>query len=434
MIAFFILNASAAVTAWQVATRIARLPSFVLRCIAGGLTWFSVIVLGELLLGLLGQLTLTNLMIEQAIFACIACAVARSIPVDRAGPGPLYGAWPGFLGRRRVILLLACVLLGFGVVKAGINLVNPPFGWDSLNYHFTFPVEWMKTGTLENPITVSDDPSPPYYPINGSLLYLWLLWPFSGAFAADLGQLPFYLLGFACVYRIAGKFRLSPEYAFYAAALFTLIPNYFKQIEIAYVDVMVSSLFCAACVFLMELQERFDRRNVLFFGMSAGLLLGTKTVAVAYSILLFPAFAYLVLRHRRKAYYGIYAFLAVVMLGGFSYIRNMAVTGNPLYPFDSGLFRGVMDKATYAAHFTVADYNPGKLLFHEGLGGAVLLFVLPAVFIGLPVALWRDKKITPLGAYMTAVAPAIYLLYRFVIPLANTRYLYPAFAVGMATA
>ncbi|MFC1674346.1 hypothetical protein ACFL1K_00405 [Candidatus Omnitrophota bacterium] len=340
----------------------------------------------------------------------------------------------------KVILLCISVILGFGLIKVLINLVNPPFGWDSLNYHFSFPVQWLKYGNLDMPIAIFDDPAPSYYPINGSLFFLWLILPLKSVFLADLGQIPFFVLGFLSIYSLGRKLELSREYALFAGCLFTLIPNYFKQLEIAYVDVMVSALFFAAINFLFALKKDFSLRNSLLFGLSLGLLIGTKTLALPYALLLIPLFLYLALTRLKKFYLLLIVFTCVVFFGGFSYIRNLLDTGNPLYPIDIRLMgfrilKGVVAPASYGAHFRPEDHSLGKLLFHEGLGIQTIIFVLPSMFLALPLALFRKRKSVDfcLG-YLLILPLFLYLVYRFVIPLANARYLYSLLGVGLICA
>ncbi|MFH0790873.1 MAG: hypothetical protein V2A64_04495, partial [Candidatus Omnitrophota bacterium] len=207
-----------------------------------------------------------------------------------------------------------------------------------MNYHFVFPVEWLKQGNLYTPITVFDDPGPSYYPINGSLFYLWLMLPFRNVFLADLGQLPFFVLSFLAIYSISRKIGINKRFSFYTAALFLLIPNFFKQLSIAYVDVMVAGLFLTCIVYLFLLNTQFSLRYVLLYSMSFGLLLGTKTTAFPYSILLFIPFVLLLFRCKKPAYLLIVFLFITGILGGFSYIRNFFETGNPLYPLEFKLF------------------------------------------------------------------------------------------------
>ena len=74
----------------------------------------------------------------------------------------------------------------------------------------------MKHKNLANPITINDDLGPSYYPINGSLIYLWGMYPLKNVFLADLGQIPFFVISFIALYGICRKFNISREYSFYA--------------------------------------------------------------------------------------------------------------------------------------------------------------------------------------------------------------------------
>jgi hypothetical protein len=228
--------------------------------------------------------------------------------------------------------------------------------------------------------------------------------------------------------------------SYLTAALFVLIPNYFKQAEIAYVDVMVCALFLACVNFLFLLEKEFTRPNTVIYAVTLGLLLGTKTVALPYSALLFLPFIYLSFKNPNRFYLIIICIFCIIAFGGFSYMRNFADTGNPLYPLDFKLFgrvifKGVMSMDTYRAHFKIEDYRLSKLLFHEGLGIQSIIFIFPALFLGIPVALLKKRRELSLGLLYFLILPfLIYLIYRYVIPLANTRYLYCLFGLGMVIA
>ena len=364
--------------------------------------------------------------------------VFRLKPLKQAGS--LSSLAIGGFFSNNISLLCLSVLGSFITVKLLINLANPPFGWDSLNYHFTFAVEWLKHGNLATPITIFDDPSPTYYPINGSLFYLWLAMPFRSVFIADLGQFPFFIIAAICAYSISRKIGVNKEFSFYAAALFMLIPNFFKQLQIAYVDVMTGALFLVCVNYLFSLREKFDLRNTLLFGLSLGLMIGTKTVALPYSILLILPFLVLLQKNRGKAYLVFILSVIILFFGCFSYIRNFIQTGNPLYPLNLGLFninifRGVMDRSVYASHFSAFDYSLGKMLFHEGLGAQGLLLILPAVFLAVLVTL-MDKKRKPgfIQFYFFVLPLLMFMIYRFVIPLGNLRYLYALMGIGIISA
>lgn len=425
--------------------RINVLTDFLISCC---IIYFSQIVFSELILGLFNCLYLYNVFLLNVLILLIVWLVTRNTnsvftPLEKERSSltrfklaSSKEALREILENKTAFFLISIILI-FSTVKLGINLVNPPFGWDSLNYHFTFAVEWLKNANLNLGITISDDPSPPYYPINGSLLYLWLMLPLKNVFLADLGQVPFFCVAFLAVFSLARKVGLSRDKSFYAAAIFFIIPNFFKQLSIAYVDVIVAALFFTSAVCLFLLNSQFCWRHIVLFSMSLGLLIGTKTIALPYSLILLLPFGYLSLKNIKKWYLLLLSIFIITVLGGFSYIRNFVDTGNPFYPLDfkilgHSVFKGVMDSNIYRAHFKIEDYKITKLLFHEGLGLQSLLFVLPGVFLGLPVLIIKRKKNIDLKlAYFFVIPILVYLIYRYVIPLANTRYLYPMLGISI---
>lgn len=434
MILLFFMNLVVVVTLLIVNYKILKLNNFLDSLLSLFILYFAQIVFTELTLGFFGALYIRNIiLINLFIFFVIYIATLNK---DFLKYPVLKDTWETFLSNRLALFLFA-IILSFGLNKIFINLINPPFGWDSLNYHFVFPVEWLKHGNLHNPITISDEPSASYYPINGSLFFFWLMFPLRNVFAADLGQVPFFIAAFLAVYGIARKIGLDRLFSFYAASLFFITPNFFKQLSFAYVDVMVAALFLVCVNFILSLNKSFSRTNVLVYSLSLGLLLGTKTVALPYSVLLFVPFVYLAIKNKKRAYLAIILLFAVVVFGGYSYIRNFFITGNPLYPlnfkiFGKVIFKGVIDTSMYGAHFKIEDYSLAKLLFHEGLGIQGTIFVLPAVFLALPAAFFKKRKIPDfILAYFLLLPIFIFLAYRFIIPLANTRYLYPLLGIGI---
>ncbi|MBU2258145.1 MAG: hypothetical protein KJ926_03380, partial [Candidatus Omnitrophica bacterium] len=189
---------------------------------------------------------------------------------------------------------------------------------------------------------------------------------------------------------------------------------------------------------LFSFKRRLLFRDLLMFSLSLGLFIGVKTTALPFSILLLAPFLYFCLKNIHKVGRFIPVFIiSVIALGGFSYLRNFIQTGNPLFPLDFKIFgntvlKGVMDMPTYRAHFVSQDYSLFKDLFHEGLGSQTVLIILPAIFLALPVAWIKKRKSLNLNlVYFMLLPVLLYLVYRYVIPLANLRYLYGFFGIGM---
>lgn len=435
MLTLYFMNLAAGLSAAVLTKRLFRFSSLLDRLFAFFMVFISQIALMLLILGIFGVLTLTNLimLLSAVLLGSLLVPRAKNMPAQ-ARPESFEISLPGKFG--------LAVICAYAAVKLSVNLVNPPFGWDSLNYHFTFPVEWMKHGNLVNPIVISCDPAPTYYPVNAGLLFLWFIFPLKSAFIADLGQLPFFIIAFFCVYSIGRKIGISREYSFYGACLFSLVPNYFKQLDIAYVDIMVAALFLLALNFLFSLRNEFSFRNLTVFSLCLGFMLGTKTIALLYSLLLFAPFLFLCFKQnkiRRAAGFCLAGVLLILLLGGFSYARNFIQTGNPLYPLDivifgKSIFKGVVDSQVYRSGTNPQDYALAKILFSEGLGAQTVLLLFPGVFLGLPVYLWRRKRISFLGVYFMVLPVLIFLIYRFVIPLANLRYIYALLGIGIIIA
>ena len=408
------------------------------------LIYFTQIVLTLQLLGALRQLYLNNiiflnLFILLAVFLIIKAG--RRKPLDDFREKMRY--FLGSLSLNWIERLLCSAILGFTLVKIAINLVNPPFGWDNLNYHFTFPVEWLKHGNLDNPISISGDPGVSYYPINASLFFLWFILPLKNVFIADLGQIPFFLIAFLAVYALAKKMSISREYSFFSAALFTLIPNYFKQTKIAYVDVMVAALLLVALNYLLLLYKEKSLKNSLLFSIALGLVLGTKTTAIPLAMLLlipFSRFCFTKVKIKKSLFFLITAVSFIVAIGGFGYIRNFIQTNNPFYPlnfklFNRVIFKGVVDNQIYRTGIRPGDFSLVKILFSEGLGAQTILFILPAIVLGLPIAFIKRRRELNFNLVYFLILPLLFILvFRFVIPLANLRYIYAMFAISLVIA
>lgn len=408
---------------------------------AFALLFCSQIILTEIFLGIFknNKLTLPNLIIVNLLILIVSLLFVKKRSSLRESRFFLDAE----LFKNKVVVFAISCIMGFGLVKIFINLVNPPFGWDSLHYHFTFPVEWLKHGNLVNPIVVSCDPSPTYYPFNGSLFFLWLILPLKNVFIADLGQVPFFIIAFITVYSLARKLNLSREYALYSSCIFTLVPNYFKQLEIAYTDIMVAALFLIALYYLFLLNKKMTVQNSVLFSISLGLLIGTKTIALPYAFILYIPFLYFCLRDFKLKKFFILFLLSVflmIILGGFSYIRNFLETGNPLYPldlklFNKEIFKGVIEGTVYRAHTVPKDYSLAKILFSEGLGAQTVIFILPAILLGLPITLIKRKNGLSFSHVYFLILPILLILvYRFIIPLVSLRYLYALLGIGVIIA
>ncbi len=443
MILLFFLNALMILNAYFF-TRLffysKSLPDFITTCF---IIFYAQVILILQSLGIFGKLYSGNMVILCLVFFAAGFTV-WCLFQQKKQELPKWPVFEYLSGFNKIERLAFSAIIGFAVVKLTTNLFNPPFGWDDLNYHFTFPVEWLKSGNLECPISISGDPSVSYYPINGSLFYFWFIFPLKNVFLADLGQFPFFLCAFLGVHSISRKLGVSARYSLLAASLFSIIPNYFKQLQIAYIDIMDVALFIMALNFLFVAYERKLLRYVFLSVLSAALLFGTKTTAMPLALLLFVGAILTIYFSFRKELLSalIISGIIVVIFGGFSYLRNIFVTGNPLYPlnfriFNITIFKGVIDNAVYRVGILPGDFSLRKLLFSEGLGAQTLLLVLPVVLLSpfLPfIKINNAARPNYLFKYLFLLPVVTFLIFRFVLPLPNVRYIYCLFAVSMVIA
>lgn len=441
MINFLILNLIVAFTSARIVRKVFYCPNLSDRICNFSLLFLAQIILTEMILGIFGKLFLGNLILVNFFIFLVVSFILRNKNEILYAAGRRDFSW---ITENKVILFCLACILGFILVKGIFNLINPPFGWDSLNYHFTFPVEWLKQGNLYNPPTISDDPTPTYYPINNCLYYFWLIAPFKNVLIADLGQIPFLILSFIACFAIARKFNLSRELAFYSAGLFVITPNFFKQIEVGYADIMMTALLLTTLNLLFSLNRKFNLRYLIISGISFGLFFGTKTLSLAYSLALGLFFIYILVKNSkglRLVGYGSLFLGLIALFGGYGYIRNFILSGNPLFPLKAVLmgktvFKGVMPTATYLVRWTYEGYNLGKLFFHEGMGLQLLILIFPATFLAFPIILIRSKGIKlsfPL-VYLSLLPAILFAIFTFIIPQLWTRFLYPYLAVGSVMA
>jgi len=236
---------------------------------------------------------------------------------------------------------LAAVIL---VLLVFMALLVPPYSWDSLTYHLTSPVEWMKKGTIQIIPTPFGDQAPAYSPANGELFFLWLMLPLGSDLFARVGGLPFYLLSALTIYLITRRVGASAKGALLGTSLFLITPNIMRYAATPEVDLVALFFFLSATYFLILFLEHRNPKTLALTSIAIGLYLGSKYVALAFAPLLILLSIYAIFfqakKLRRPSFIlrdaGI--FLAgLLVFGSFWYLRNLIETGSPTYPMSLGL-------------------------------------------------------------------------------------------------
>lgn len=450
MFSLILSNFSVGLSAFYILKLLNLSGSFVDVFLSWFLFYFSLIVGTQTFLGIFGWLASANII---ALHLCILFLFFL-IQKKTKYPFPKLPDF-SFIFENKILLFSASVFLGFFTVKAFVSLINPPIGADSLMYHLTFPVSWLKNANLQNQVIIFSQPSEEvttnsalYYPISAELLFFWLMFPLKNAFLANGAQAPFYFIAILAIYSVFRKFDIEKSIALLTALLWALIPNVLKQLrEGAYIDIICAALFFMLLNFLLILYKEFRLRNAFIFGLTLGLFIGTKTLNIFWAFSLVPLFAYVLFKHREKVklqviFINLLAVLGATFIsGGYPYLRNYILTKNMFYPITVKMFGklimpGCMDRLTYAnLTYSFHEFSLSKLFFREGLGGQLFLFILPATLIPILSLVVMKKNHSKLLYFSVFVIPAIlFSLYLFYIKAYWSRYLYSYLGAGLIAA
>ena len=353
--------------------------------------------------------------------------------------------------------VVALVFAHWGLTTADA-LSRGIFNFDSLWYHMPFAVEMAQSHSVTGLHYTETVFTNWFYPQNSELLHA------VGILIADRDTLSLFLnlgwLGMAflaawCIGRPYGRGPLTVVAAGILLECHTLVV---REPGAAKNDVMAAALLLAAIAVLINAwANRRDGGDSLgpgwplaAAGLATGLAVGTKSTALAMAAALTVALLFLAPAGRRWAAAG-WWFAAGLAGGGYWYLRNLAVSGNPLpqlehlgpisLPHPERLQEGRPDFsiAHYATDTTVwSDYFAPEL--HEAFGLLWPLVILAAIVGGTTALIWGRTRVL---RWMGGVALFGMLAYLFT-PLSaagvegapegfgiNLRYAIPALLAGI---
>ncbi len=309
------------------------------RPLAFGLTTLAFVVIPAAGIGGLAAWTGTALL-RPPIGPLLAAtpAVAVALVGMWRGWRPRLPVWPQ-LGRIRPLVWLVWGLaLALLLESCALSLTHPPTGYDALAYHAPLANFLWRDGNLGSFL----DRNPHAWPLaqpGTAELWFGLLLLAGGERLADLGQLPFALLGAAAVYAVARRLGLRPGAALLAAGAFLLAPLVIVQAGTQLNDLTGAALLMTTVALACAPTERWCRGRLILLGVGLGLATTTKLALVppvaATGILVLGA---LLRRHRlRPTRAAVLERITIVSLGFLVvvmpwWIRNMAHYGNPIFP------------------------------------------------------------------------------------------------------
>lgn len=223
-------------------------------------------------------------------------------------------------------ILLAIPLLG--VLTPGTSM-----DWDSLAYHLAVPKLWLGQNHVYFISTIHHS----NFPFAVDSLYLYgLSW--GGEAGAKAFNWCILLLGCQALYGLSRRWNAGP-FAILAPIVFAAVPVVIWEAGTAYIDgahalyVGLAALYSAELVMLIRRSEAVGSLPILA-GFCWGLAMGTKLTGLQTFFVAGLCFVLFGIRDLRSYIRpaGIVAGLALLVASPW-FIKNIAFTGNPVFPF-----------------------------------------------------------------------------------------------------
>jgi hypothetical protein len=418
-LACWLLTASATIAAWRLVRSAFPWTGLADATIRAGVVIYASCVLAGLALGSAGLLGMLPYLCLSAAGLAASFALPRPHDAVRSSLPTIPIPIAAFL----LPALLFIVVVG--VTQSPLTL------YDSLSYHLVFPARWLQEHRLSIVPTPFSDPAQAYQPGNGELFFLSLMLPFHGDLLARVGQLPFLILGGVSLYALAVRSGAKHEHAVYAPFFWVLARPVVEQAVGADVDLIFAAVFAAALYLGLAALETNETRDWLLWGVSLGLFLGTKYLALVYVgvLLIVPLLRGIEPR-------ALWALPGIVVFGLPWYVRNWVIAGSPIFPASLTVLGATLARGAYtraAMNNSVFHVTSPSLLAPiaaHAFGPPSLLIWLPFAALGAACLAMR-RRWWP-GGFVLLVPVLMIPLFWFEVPdNADARFLLPAVTIAM---
>jgi hypothetical protein len=221
-------------------------------------------------------------------------------------------------------------------------------------------------------------------------------------------------------------------HAAWAVLFLCLLRPVVEQAVGADVDLVCTAMFLSSLSLGLAAADRGRTADWLLWGVSLGLYLGTKYLALIYlPVLLVPA---LHRSGRARAFWGI---PGMVIFAGPWYLRNWLIAGSPIYPASLSLAGVTLAHGAYTRealnhsvfHLTTVGLWP--VVAARAFGAPAFVFWIPCALLAV-VACVRRRQWWPAGFVLLLPVLMAPLEWVGVPDNADARFLLPAVAVAMA--
>ena len=287
------------------------------------------------------------------------------------------------INRSRVLhyLLITIICIAILILLSIESILNltPPVARDALIHHLAIPKLWLENGGFYE-IKWADFS---YFPMNVDLLYIIPLY-FNKDFIANFIHMSFGIGTALLIYHYLNN-RISRIAGLLGIFVFLSTPIVFRLSTQAYVDLGLTSFITASILSFIRYRDgEFKELKWLFLSSVAmGLALGTKYNALIAWIFLSLVVVFVYSRDTKKQWRAIgngVIFFAISLLVFSPWlIKNIILTGNPLYPLFKDFFNISGTTNEIITCFTAStDTNMGffkmrEMLYGENFGETLLI-------------------------------------------------------------
>lgn len=396
------------------------------RAVAVGTLAVATLVLVHLVPGAFGVLGRGSVVLTAAIAVGVALLVARRLPESAPAPASPTAderpiEWLPAVVAAAVMLVFTCSFL---LSRASTPIAEV----DSLTFHLPQVVRWIQTETFWQIDNFSPGWAFGNYPNTGNVLELAVVLPWRDDAFVRLVNLPLLLLAGASVAVAARELGARRSAAVLAGAAATSVPALLLvSLNTANTDTAAYAGFAAGVAFLVRWHGSGRRGDLALAGVGLGLAFGTKwygvsSVAVVVALWL----AWRLARRgasRRDLVLDVAVLLAgSVVLGGYWLVRNLVLSGNPVFPVRIALgplvlFDAPFDHMRARQGFSIAHYAGDASVLREYIWlGFTLLFGWPGALAALSAVaagvLGRARRSPPVvaTAVVVVVLAAVYVV------------------------
>ncbi|NOZ19488.1 MAG: glycosyltransferase family 39 protein [Planctomycetes bacterium] len=384
-----------------------------------------------LLLGVLGLLHQTVFIALLAVAALlnVKCIVA----LLRTGAERVRANGKELPGYAVFLLVVIAIVMCMNLLGA----LTPPWQYDDLEYHLGAPAQFYQQGR----ITFLEHNVYSNFPFNVEMWHLAGMVlaksAYQGAIIGKLIDVGLGLLTALMLWSLANRIFGRPAGDF-AAAFFYVSPPLAMLSISAHVEIALTFYFVLGIFAFVEYQKTEKTAWPILAAVACGFAFGCKYTAAL--LLLLPLLAGMVVNDVLKKSSAASVLKRAALVLGISLalvspwlIKNVAYTGNPVYPLLWSVFGGrgwsaAQEAMWHKAHFTTG----GESLVHFFFSSHYLFPILAFVFI--PLLILRGRR-QPVVFYLLGYFALCYVLWlsftyrpaRFLLPSAAVL---PVLSVG----